>query len=97
MAEVCYIEWHVTPWRADRFLEVWRPEAARVMAFGARSWSLTRNTDDPLHIRQMAVWDSREDFERYWYSEEIAAARERLVTYYTIPLAPTWHVLVGAE
>jgi quinol monooxygenase YgiN len=97
MSEVCYIEWHVTPFRADRFLEVWRPQAARAMAFGARSWSLTRNTDDPLHIRQAGVWDNREDFERYWYSEEIASARERLVNYYSLPLAPTWHVLVGAE
>jgi hypothetical protein len=97
MAEVCYIEWHVTPFRADRFLEVWRPAAGRAMAFGAKSWSLTRNTDDPLHVRQSAVWEKREDFERYWYSEEISAAREQLVNFYSIPILPVWHSLVEAE
>jgi heme-degrading monooxygenase HmoA len=97
MAEVCYIEWHVAPFRADRFIEVWRPAAGRAMAFGAQSWSLTRNTDDPLHVRQSAVWEKREDFERYWYSDEISAAREELINYYSIPVLPVWHSLVGAE
>lgn len=97
MTEVCYIEWHVTPFRADQFLEIWRPAAARARAFGARSWSLTRNLDDPLHIRQASVWEQREDFERYWYSEEISAAREQAVNYYGIPVLPVWHSLVGAE
>ena len=97
MAEVCYIEWHVTPFRADRFLEIWRPAASKVLAFGATSWSLTRDADDPLHIRQTAVWNSRDDFERYWYSDEIAAAREQAIKYYSLPVLPVWHSLVGAE
>lgn len=97
MAEVCYIDWHVTPFRADRFLEIWTPAAARVLAFGATSWSLTRNIDDPLHIRQAAVWESHDDFERYWYSEETTAAREEAINYYVKPVLPVWHSLVGAE
>jgi quinol monooxygenase YgiN len=97
MSEVTYIEWHVTPFRADRFLEIWRPAAARAMAFGATSWSLTRNVDDPLHIRQAAVWENREDFDRYWYSEEISTAREAAMSYYGKPVSPVWHSLVGAE
>ena len=97
MAEVCYIDWHVTPFRADRFLEIWRPQAARVLAFGATSWSLTRNVDDPLHIRQAAVWESRDDFERYWYSDEVSAAREEAINYFGKPVLPVWHSLIGAE
>jgi quinol monooxygenase YgiN len=97
MAEVCYIDWHVTPFRADRFLEIWRPAASKVLAFGATSWSLTRNADDPLHIRQTAVWENRDDFDRYWYSDEIAAAREAAMNYYGKPVLPIWHSLVGAE
>ena len=97
MPEVCYIEWHVTPFRADRFLEIWRPAAARALAFGASSWSLTRNIDDPLHIRQATVWEDRDDFQRYWYSDEIAAAREEAANYFGLPVLPVWHSLVGAE
>ena len=97
MAEVCYIDWHVTPFRADRFLEIWTPAAARVLAFGATSWSLTRSIDDPLHIRQTAVWESHDDFERYWYSDEVSAAREEAINYYGKPVLPDWHSLVGSE
>jgi heme-degrading monooxygenase HmoA len=96
MAEVCYIDWHVTPFRADRFLEIWRPAAGRALAFGAKSWSLTRNVDDPLHIRQMAVWDDREDFDRYWYSEEIAEARAEASGLFQVPILPQWLRAVDA-
>ena len=97
MSEVTYIDWHVTPFRSDNFLEVWQPAAARALAFGATSWSLTRNIEDPLHIRQSATWQSREDFERYWYSDEITAARQEAMNFYAKPVLPVWHSLVGSE
>ena len=43
----------------------WEPGAARAMAFGAKSWSLTRSTDDPLLFRQASVWEDRADFDRH--------------------------------
>jgi hypothetical protein len=97
MGEVCYIDWHVHPFRADRWLELWEPAAARALAFGARSWSLTRDVDDPLHFRQAAIWESRDDFERYWYSDEISAAREAALNYFNKPLLPNWHAFVAGE
>ena len=97
MAEVCTLDWHVVPFRADRWLDLWEPAAARMPAFGARSWSLTRSVDDPLHFIQTAVWDSRADFERYWYSDEIEAARATTIDLYDLPIIPTWHTLVAAE
>ena len=97
MVEVCNIEWHVSPFRADRWLELWEPAAARMPAFGAKSWSLTRSIDDPLAFRQSAVWESRADFERYWYSEEIDAARAKVIDLYAKPLLYTWHALIAAE
>jgi len=68
-----------------------------VLAFGSTSWSLTRSIDDPLHIRQTAVWESHDDFERYWYSDEVSAAREEAINYYGKPVLPDWHSLVGSE
>ena len=97
MAELCYLEWHITPFRADRWLEAWEPAAARVLAFGAKSWSLSRAVDDPSYFRQGSVWDARDDFERYWYSDEIAAMRERVIELYDKPLLPSWHRLIGYE
>jgi hypothetical protein len=97
MEEVNAIDWHITPWRADRWLELWWPAAERMPAFGAKSWSLTRSVDDPLAFRQSSVWENRTDFERYWYSPEITAARERVIDLYDKPLLPAWHTLLAAE
>ncbi len=95
--EVCFIDWHVHPFRADRWFEAWEPGAARAMAFGAKSWSLTRSTDDPLLFRQASIWEDRADFDRYWYSDEVAALREQALNYYNKPLLPAWHSLIAGE
>jgi hypothetical protein len=97
MEEVCAIDWHIAPWRADRWLELWWPAAERMPAFGAKSWSLTRSVDDPLAFRQSSVWENRTDFERYWYSPEVTAAREQVIDLYDKPLLPAWHTLLAAE
>jgi quinol monooxygenase YgiN len=97
MSEVCVLDWHIAPFRADRWLDLWEPAAERMAAFGAKSWSLTRATDDPLAFRQSSVWESRADFERYWFSEEIETARAAVIDLYDLPLLPTWHTLLAAE
>ena len=95
--EVCTLDWHINPFRADRFLDLWEPSAAKAPAYGAKCWSLTRSTVAPLAFRQTMVWESRADFERYWYSEEIEHARAAIIDLYDIPLLPAWHILVAAE
>jgi hypothetical protein len=97
MAEVCRLDWHIAPFRADRWLDLWEPAAARMPAYGAKSWSLTRAIDDPLAFQQTSIWERRSDFERYWFSEEIEKARAAALDLYDIPLLPTWHTLVRAE
>jgi hypothetical protein len=97
MAEVCTLDWHIAPLRADRFLDLWEPAAAKMPAYGAKSWSLTRAVDDPLSFQQAALWEQHSDFERYWYSDEIASAREAIIDLYDKPLIPAWHILVAAE
>jgi hypothetical protein len=94
MPEVCVIEWHIAPFRADRWLEIWEPAVGRAAAFGARNWSLTRSIDDPLQFSQAAVWENREDFDRYWYSEELTALRQKAIDYYDKPVLPTWHTIL---
>lgn len=97
MAEVCTLDWHIAPFRADRWLDLWEPAAAKMPAYGAKNWSLTRSLDDPLAFQQSAEWESRAGFERYWYSDEIAAAREAIIDLYDIPLLPAWHTVIAAE
>ena len=43
MAEVNVVNWHINPFRADRWYAIWMPALERAPSFGARSFSLTRN------------------------------------------------------
>jgi hypothetical protein len=97
MAEVCRLDWHIAPFRADRWLDLWEPTAAKMPAYGAKSWSLTRAIDDPLSFQQTSIWERRSDFERYWFSDEVEKARAAVIDLYDLPLLPTWHALVLAE
>ena len=91
MASVCYIDWHVHPFRADRWLAAWKPAAERALAFGATSSTISRSIEDPLLFRQKSVWEDKADFERYWFSDEVAAVREEVMNLYNKPLLPSWH------
>ncbi len=97
MAEVNVIDWHIHPFRADRWYAAWKPALERAGSFGAKSWSLTRSEEDPLHFRQTTVWESRADFDRYWASDEISTAREEALNYFNKPLLPGWHQLLDSE
>jgi len=94
MAEhVNFIEWRVHPFRSDRWLEAWSPALDRALAFGAKRAFLTRNYEDRLHFRQVTVWESRDDFERYWASDEIEALKLAALNYFNKPLLPVWHTM----
>lgn len=95
MAETNVIEWHIHPFRVDRWYAAWKPALERAGSFGATSVTLTRSEEDPLHFRQTTVWESRADFEAYWSSDEVTAARQTALNWYNKPLLPGWHVPVG--
>ena len=95
MPDVNYIDWRVHPLRADRWLRIWEPALDRALAFGASTCFLSRDVEDPLHFRQVSVWEDREDFERYWYSDELVDLREAAVNYYNKPLSPHWHTMTA--
>jgi len=89
------IDWHVIPFRADRWLEIWRPSLDRALAAGASAAYITRNIEDPLHFRQISVWENQEDFDAYWASDEVAGLRAAAMGYYHKPVLPVWHSLAA--
>ena len=95
--QVCVLDWHIHPFRADRWFEIWLPAAERALAFGATSWSITRSIDDPLSFQHTSVWRDRADFERYWASDEVSEIRQDALKYFNKPTLPTWHLLVAGD
>ena len=66
------IRWPINPFPGDRFAEAWAPAAEAALDYGATHWELRRALDGRLDFVQTAVFPTKHDFERYWYSEEIA-------------------------
>lgn len=96
MAEyINFIEWHTHPFRSDRWYAIWQASLDRALAYGATGSYLTRNIDDPLHFRQVTHWRDKDDFERFWASDEISALRQEAFNYFNKPVVHVWHRLVA--
>lgn len=95
--ELNYIDWHVTPFRAERWYGLWRPAIERAASYGAVVSYLIRTEADPLHFQQVSVWPTRGDFERYWASDEIATLRQSAMAYYHKPVLPEWATVVAGD
>ena len=94
--EVHYIEWHIVPVPArplPRDLDARRSTGRSPTA--PRRAFLTRNEDDTLHLRQVTVWESRADHERWWFSDELSALRQEALKYYHKPVDQHWHAQVA--
>jgi hypothetical protein len=93
---VVVVLWHANPFRGDKFEDAWRPAAAAAIDYGATFWAFLRSKDDPLDFMQMASFASKVEFERYWYSEEIAEARAEASGLFQVPVLPMWLRAVDA-
>jgi hypothetical protein len=96
MAVLVQIRWVANPFRGDVFAEGWRPAAEAVLDYGATSWAFYRNLDGRLDFIQQAIFESKADFERYWYSERVAEARVELTGRFQVPVIPVFFEVVGA-
>ena len=93
MAVMVQIKWVANPFRGDKFEEAWRPAAEAVLDYGATWWTFLRAADGRLDFVQLALFEDKLDFDRYWYSEEIAEARALASGLFQVPILPTfWEV-----
>ncbi len=74
-AKLVQIDWLANPFRGDKFEQAWRPVAEAALDYGASGYAFVRSQDDRLHFTQLAVFEDKLAFERYWYSEEVSEAR----------------------
>lgn len=92
---VIVIPWVANPFRGDRFEEMWLPRAEAVMRYGAHGWAFFRSKEGLLDFTQIAFFDTKLDFERYWYSDEMASARAEASGLYQVPILPEYHQIAG--
>ncbi len=90
------IRWAANPFRGDAFEEAWLPAAEAALDYGATYWALLRAQEGLLDFIQHAIFPAKADFERYWYSEQLAQARAEASGLYQVPILPTLHHIVGS-
>jgi quinol monooxygenase YgiN len=92
--DVMQIDFHTTPFRANRFLELYRPAIARVLAYGAAGYVFFRVEEDPDHFVHLSFWEDRGGFDRYWFSREMQDIRRQVAGLHGQPVLPHWGVVV---
>ena len=97
MNQICELNWHLTPFRAQEWIDLWFPAAEMAGEYGALDWWIYRSIDDPLLFRQVSIWKRKEDFQDYWFSDEISAIRTEIISFYDKPLLPSWNTPVAGS
>jgi hypothetical protein len=93
---LAHIVWHGNPMRGDKLAAGLLPLAEAALDYGAESWALYRSKEGRVDFIQQAVFQSKGDFDRYWYSAEVAEIRAELAGWFQVPLLPSFHEITGA-
>jgi hypothetical protein len=93
---VVEVNWIANPFRAEKFAAAWKRAAEAALDYGALGYSFMRSKDDRQHFTQLAFFETRLEWERYWNSQEIAEARIAAMGLYQIPVTPVWYELIAA-
>ncbi len=88
---VVWIQWYATVLRQEAFAAEVMRAAPLVLRYGATQYAVHRSLDDRYKITQMAWFDSKEDWYRYWDGPEMIEFRARNSSHYQIPIAYVWH------
>jgi quinol monooxygenase YgiN len=94
MIEMAHIDYHLTPFRAQKFYDLYRPIVPRVLAYGATGYSFYRSEEDADHFVHASFWEDRAGFRRFWLSREMEAMREKIIGLYEQPVIPTWATIL---
>jgi quinol monooxygenase YgiN len=94
MIEMVQIDYHLTPFRAERFAALYRPIVPRVMAYGATGYVFYRSEDDSDHFIHSSLWEHRADFQRFWISREMQEMRQKVEGLYEQPVIPGWATIL---
>ena len=66
------------------------------MRYGARSYAVHRSRDDRYKFTQMAEFEDKLDWERYWNGPEMTEFRVLTSGWYQVPVLYVWNDLVTA-
>jgi hypothetical protein len=91
MAGVVWIPWYATVFRGDSFAAEVAQAAPIALRYGATQYQVHRSLDDRYRITQMAWFESKTAWYRYWDGPEMMEFRRRNSGRFQIPVTYVWH------
>ncbi|HEX4438066.1 MAG TPA: hypothetical protein VH061_14870 [Solirubrobacteraceae bacterium] len=98
MAGTVIVPWYATGFRGDKFEEALNEVAATALRYGASTYDVYRARDDRYRFQQLATFEEKLDWERYWEGDEMVYFRARHSGWYQVPVLYGWwdHTAGGA-
>jgi hypothetical protein len=98
MAGTVIVPWYATGFRGDDFEAALNEVAATALRYGATSYGVYRSQDDRYKFQQLAAFEEKLDWERYWSGQEMTDFRVIHSSWYQIPVLYNWwdHTAGGA-
>jgi hypothetical protein len=89
-AGVVHVPWYATLFRGDELAEALAEVAPTALRYGASDFQVERSKEDSYRFIQHAAFESKVDFEAWWYGPEMVDFRTRYSSYYQVPVVYEW-------
>ena len=94
MAGIVYVPWYATVFRGDKLSAMVAEIAPTALRYGATGYAVHRNRDDAYKILQMATFEHKLDWDRYWNGPEFVHFRAAAQGLFQVPILYSWNDLV---
>ena len=94
LMDAVQLDFAVTPFRAQKFVDLYRPAIRRPLSYGASGYLFFRNEEDADHFVHLILWEDRVGFHRWWFSQEMQEIRIAVSGLHGQPLLPKWNTVL---
>jgi heme-degrading monooxygenase HmoA len=94
LMDAVQLDYMVTPFRAQKFVDLYRPAIKRPLSYGASGYLFYRNEDDADHFVHLIFWEDRAGFHQWWFSREMQEIRVAVSGLHGQPLLPKWNTIL---
>ena len=90
MAGSVHIPWYATGFRGDKLEAALQELAPVALRYGATSYAVYRYNDDRYKFLHTSTFNSKADFEDFWYGPELIRFRAAYSSHFQVPVLYTW-------
>jgi quinol monooxygenase YgiN len=94
-AGIIHLPWYATGFRGDDLEAALAQIAPIALRYGARRYEVFRSRDDRYKFLMSLEFDSKGDWDAFWFGAEFTEMRAACSGWYQVPLLYGWQDLVS--